>query len=264
MKKQAYFGPKEIEVISRLSYEKTNVITKEQFDELFKKSLLTRQIIYQLRKKGILKPINKGVYYFSPIESGPNGRRINEFLIPSILFPKGNYYLGFGTMYNYYGFTEQIFQTFYVLNTSIQRERIIDGKQFKLRKVKESKLYGLTKITIRDSDVIVSDRERTLIDLIYFPDPVGGLTKAFEIFTGQIKKKKADIKKIIRYAIRFPNITTRKRIGFVLETCGVSSQLLKPLRENLKDTSLITLYGSKSRKGSINTTWKVIVDDSQS
>lgn len=30
-----YFGPKETEVISRLSYEKVTLITKEQFDKLF-------------------------------------------------------------------------------------------------------------------------------------------------------------------------------------------------------------------------------------
>lgn len=257
------FGPKEVEVIARLTYEKINVITKQQFDKFFNKSLLTRQIIYQLMKKGILKPINKGVYYFSPIESGPIGRSINEFLIPSILLPKGNYYLGFGTMYNYYGFTEQIFQTFYILNTSIQKDRIIDGKQFKLLKIKESKLYGTVKIKIRDSEVIVSDKERTLIDLIYFPDPVGGIKKAFEIFRMQIKNKKVDVKKIIKYTLLFPNITTRKRIGYLLENCGVSDQFLKPLQENLKNTALITLYGSKSRKGAINTTWKVIIDDSQ-
>ncbi|MFH0940360.1 MAG: hypothetical protein V1840_00705, partial [Candidatus Omnitrophota bacterium] len=117
---EKYFGPKETEVISRLSYEKVTIITKEQFDKLVGQSLLTRQIIYQLKKKGILKPIIKGIYYYSPLESGPAGSRVNEFLIPSVLFPKGNYYVGYSTMYNYYGLTEQIFQTFYILNTSLQ------------------------------------------------------------------------------------------------------------------------------------------------
>ena len=47
-----YFGPKETEVISRLSYEKVTLITKEQFDKLLG-IFLTRQIIYQLKKKGV-------------------------------------------------------------------------------------------------------------------------------------------------------------------------------------------------------------------
>ena len=83
-----YLGPKETDVISRLSYEKITVITKKQFDRLFGQAISSRQIIYQLKKKGILKPITKGVYLYSPLETGPDGTRLNEFLVPAILFPK--------------------------------------------------------------------------------------------------------------------------------------------------------------------------------
>ncbi len=253
-----YLGPKETAVISRLSYEKITVITKEQFDRLFGKSVLTRQIIYQLKKKGVLTPITKGVYYYSPLESGPAGRRINEYLIPPLLFPKGNYYVGYSTMFNYYGFTEQIFQTFYVLNSAVQKERVISGTAFKLLKVSPRRLYGTEKISIRNGQVIVSDRERTLVDLIYFPDAVGGLKQAFEILKDQLAK--TNLKKLIQYAVRFPSVSTRKKIGYALEKAGVSQSKLRPLLESVKKTSLITLYGSKSRKGSINNQWNVIID----
>lgn len=257
-----YFGPKETEVISRLSYEKVTLITKEQFDKLFGRSLLTRQIIYQLKKKGILKPIIKGIYYYSPLESGPDGRRVNEFLIPPALFPKGNYYLGYSTMYNYYGFTEQIFQTFYILNTSLQREREICGITFKLLKVPASRMYGLEKVKIRESQVVVSDRERTLIDLVYFPDPVGGLKKALDVFTEASLSDKTDLKKLVKYAAIFPSVSTRKRIGFALERAGVPGSLAAPLLESVKNrNTLVTLYGSRARRGRINNTWKVIIDD---
>jgi predicted transcriptional regulator of viral defense system len=79
----------------------STVVTKDQFEKLFGGTALVRQIIYQLKKKGILKPITRGVYYYSPLESGPAGTQINEFLIPPILFPKGNYYVGYSNMYNY-------------------------------------------------------------------------------------------------------------------------------------------------------------------
>jgi predicted transcriptional regulator of viral defense system len=258
-----YLGPKETEIISRLTYEKTGIITTQQFNRLFGQNVLTRQVIYQLKKKGILKPIIRGIYYFSPLEAGPAGTRINEFLIPPALFPKGNYYVAYSTMYNYYGFTEQIFQAFYILNTSLQRERIIAGIPFKLLKVSLNRMFGLTKIKIGNSEIIVSDRERTLVDLFYFSDPVGGLKKASKILEIQLKTKKIDIRKLIKYAMLFPNISTRKRIGYFLEKSGVSRANLMPLIRNLRNTSLITLYGSKSRKGSINYNWKVIIDDTQ-
>jgi len=260
IKKQ--IGPKETEIIARLSYEKTTIITKEQLEKLFGKSVLVRQITYQLKKKGILKPITKGTYYYSPLEAGPTGVRINEFLIPSILFPKNNYYVGYSNMYNYYGFTDQIFQTFYVLNTSRQKERTICGIPFKLIRVSPPKMYGLENIKISGSQVIVSNRERTLIDLIYFPDPVGGLKRAFTILETKASSGKTDIKKLVKYAVSFPVVSTRKRIGYVLDKSGISEKILVPLRKSVENTSLITLNGSKSRKGTIDNKWKVIIDAS--
>lgn len=257
-------GPKEIQVIARLTYEKISVVTAEQFDRLFSFDInLRKQLFFRLKRKGILTPITRGVYFFSPLESGPFGRRMNEYLVPSILFPRGNYYLGYSTLYNYYGFTDQIFQVMYILNTSRQRRRVIGGVEFKLILVSPKRMYGCEKIKIRDSEIIVSDRERTLIDLIYFPDPVGGLSEAFEILKSQIITKQVDVKKIVNYACRFPSISTRKRIGYNLEQIGISDIMLRPLLKSVAKSSLWTLYGSISRKGTINPKWKLIIDDTR-
>lgn len=253
-------GPKEVQFIARLSYEKISVISKQQIEAFFGDSMQISQIIYQLKKKNILKPISKGVYFYSPIETGPKGTRINEFLIAPILFPKGNYYIGYSNIYNYYGFTEQIFQSFYILNTTRQKERLICDIAFKLIKISPNKLYGLTSITVEGTEVVVSDRERTLIDLIYFPNPVGGIKKATEILQNEVTSGKSNLSKIIKYAASFPSISTQKRIGYILDSIGIKNAYLATLANKIKQTSLITLYGSKSRKGKIDNKWGVIVD----
>lgn len=254
-----YLGPKETEVIARLSYEKAAVITTNQFDSFFSFPPEQRnQIIFRLKKKGILAPIKKGVYLFSPLESGPAGRNINEFLIANTLFPGGNYYIGYSTMYSYYGFTDQIYQTMYVLNTTVQRQRVINGVQFMMIRVSAKRMYGLEKI---NKEVIVSDKERTLVDLIYFPNPVGGLKSAFEILANQIKK--IDLLKFIRYASIFPSVSARKRIGFTLDKCGLNSKQLAPLLKSIEGTSLAVLYNVNSRKGRINKKWGIIENAAQ-
>ena len=254
-----YLSPREMEVIARLSYEKATVITREQFDRYFKFPKQVREkVLFRLKKKGILNAVKRGVYVYSPLEAGPAGSNVNEYLIPSVFFPKGNYYVGYSTMYNYYGFTDQIFQIMHVLNTSLQLEKRIGGMQFKMVKISPNRMYGLEKIVIRDAKVIMSDRERTLIDLIYFPEPIGGLKKAFEMLGREVRTKKADVSKLIKYAARFPNPSIRKRIGFILEQSGVSDKRLEPLLKSIKQSSLVTLYPSKSRIGRINKKWKVI------
>jgi len=254
-----YLGPKETEVIARLSYEKVSLVTKEQLDKWFGfPPELRKQIVFRLKKKRVLVPIKRGVYFYSPLESGPAGSRINEFLIPSVLFPQGNYYIGYSTMYNYYGFTDQIFQTMYILNTSLQREKVIGGMRFKMVKVSVKRMYGLKKLKIKNTEVIVSDRERTLVDLVYFPQPVGGLKQALRILEEQIKSKKIDIRKLVRYTVKFPSVSTRKRIGFVLDKAEIGDNILKPLFRSIAETSLVTLFPSSSRKGKINKKWMVI------
>jgi predicted transcriptional regulator of viral defense system len=254
-----YLGPKETEVVARLSYEKATVITREQLKDIFSfDQTLMNQIIFRLKKKGILKSIKKGVYFYSPLESGPAGSNINEFLIPPILYPKGNYYVGYGTMYNYYGFTDQIFQQMYVLNTSKQYQKVIGEMILKMVKISPKRMYGLEKIKIGDADVIVSDRERTLVDLIYFPEPVGGLKNAFETLKEQLVTKQIDTGKFIKYVLQFPIASTRKKIGFILDKISVSGKELLPLVKSVEKTSLGTLYNSKSRRGKINNKWRII------
>jgi predicted transcriptional regulator of viral defense system len=254
-----YLNPQEREVVGRLAYEKISIITKEQFDGYFNfPKRVGEKTLFRLKKKGILTAIKRGVYFYSPLESGPAGSRINEFLVPPALFPKSNYYIGYSTMYNYYGFSDQIFQTMYILNASFQREKTIGSMRFKMIKIPAKRMFGLEKIKIKDTEVRISDRERTLVDLIYFPGPVGGLKRAFEILKDQVNDKKTDINKLIRYTVKFPNISARKRIGFVLEQAGLRKKRLEPLLKSVKRTSLITVYPSKSRRGRINKKWKVI------
>jgi predicted transcriptional regulator of viral defense system len=254
-----YLSPREREVIARLAYEKVSIITLEQFSRYFRFPKRAREkILFRLNRQGILKKIKKGLYLYSPLESGPAGSNINEFLVPSVFFPKGNYYIGYSTMYNYYGFTDQLFQVMYILNTSLQREKAIGSMRFKMIKISEKRMYGLGKIKIKNTEVIVSDKERTLLDMFYFPEPVGGLKKTFEILNEQVKDKKVDVVRLIKYAVKFPNISTRKRIGFALEQVSLDEKELKPLLKSIKTTSLVPLFPSSSRRGKINRKWMVI------
>lgn len=164
-------------------------------------------------------------------------------------------------MFNYYNFTDQQFQTIYVLNPTLCQERVIAGLSFKFVKIPSKRMYGLEKINIKGREVIISSKERTLIDLVYFNKPVGGIKTAIEIFERFVKEKKCNLKKLIEYTVLFPNIKTRKQIGLTLEKVGVSEAMLRPLKKSVRNTSLISF--SNSRKGAINEDWRVIINDPQ-
>jgi predicted transcriptional regulator of viral defense system len=255
-------GPIEMNIVARLTYEKKTIVTVKEMDQLFSLSPEDRkQIVFRLKKKKILSPIKPGVYVFSPLEAGPEGMGVDELLIPPLFFPKKNYYVGYSTMFNYYGFTGQLFQTVYVLNTTKRMEKIICGLSYKFIKIMRNRIYGIEKIKIKDEEVNISSKERTLIDLIYFNKPVGGIINASKLFTEIVNNDKCDLKKLVKYAVFFPNIKTRKRIGLILDEAGVPENILKPLLKSIEKTSIGSF--NASRKGTLNKKWRVIVNDSR-
>lgn len=254
-------GPIESRIIARLTYEAKILISAEEMDNLFKLSAVDRaKVVSRLKKKNILVPVKRGLYVFSPLEAGPLGRGIDEMLIPPLYLPENNYYIGYSTMFNYYGFTEQIFQTLYVLNTSFNKKKIICGIAFKFLKISENKMYGIKTIKIKERDIMISDKERTLIDLLYFNKPVGGISVAADIFARIIQEKQCNLKRLIAYASKFPNVTIRKRTGILLESLGISEPDLNPLVKSIKGTAISSL--GKTRKGRLNKKWRVIVNAS--
>ncbi len=250
-------GQKEAGIVGRLSYDEKDIVTAKELDYYLPVDFKYRsKLVYNLKKKKILIPIKNGVYIFVPLDSVPTGRRISEFLIPPVFFPKNDYYIGYSTMFNYYNFTVQQFQTVFILNPRISKTRIIAGISFKFIKISPDKMYGLEKIDIKGKEIIVSSRERTLVDLFYYSKPAGGIYAAAAILKRLIKEKKCDIEKLVKFTIQFPVIKTRKMIGMTLEKEGVPETLLKPLEKSVANTSLISF--SNNRKGEIDEKWRAI------
>jgi predicted transcriptional regulator of viral defense system len=253
---------KEAELVARMTYEKKDIVTARELDGYLPREFAyRRKLVYSLVKKKILIPVKNGVYIFVPLEFVATGRRVSEFLIPSLFFPRGGYYIGYSAMFNYYNFTNQQYQTFYVLNTRISRERTIAGLSFKFIKVAVKRLYGLEEIDINGKKAVVSSIERTLVDLFYYSKPVGGPNAAADILMKIVKSGKCDIKKLIEYTVKFPVFKTRKLIGLTLEKAGVNEKMLSPLEKSVKKTSLISF--TDNRKGKINEKWRVIIPAAQ-
>ena len=122
-------------------------------------------------------------------------------------------------------------------------------------------MYGLQKINVENKEVIISSLERTLVDLVYFNKPVGGINRALDILKRELKKERCDIKKFICLAAQFPSIKTRKKIGILLDEMGYSDGDLAPLAKSVKDTAISSFTGSF--KGRLNKKWRIIINDSQ-
>ncbi|MDR2616711.1 MAG: hypothetical protein LBC22_02730 [Endomicrobium sp.] len=255
MKSKFYsLNSNETKFISWLTYDKVKIINNQELDRYLPKNYKYKNIfISNLIKKKVLSPIKKGVYMFVPIETLSSGTIVNPYLLPKIYYPKIQYYIGYFNMFNHYGLTEQIPKTTYVINPSVSGKKNISKFQFQFIKVKKEYIYGLGELNTRDGKVIVSDKERTMVDFIDKWNFQEAKTKIREI----LLNKQCNVKNFIDYAVAFPKIRTRKIIGVILDYAGISIKLSKPLYDSIKSSSLISVSKS-SRKGAINTKWGVI------
>ena len=168
------------------------------------------------------------------------------------------YYIGYFTMYNYWGFTEQIPQTVFVLNLRKNAQKTIGDVKYEAVKIDEKKYFGIQKIKIEDTDVCISDKERTLVDFVY--NPIGSFNNVAPVLKESIKE--IDLDKFINYLNRFPVVSVRKRAGFFLDEIGCGNTLLKKIKKSIgrQDTYVVLDPSNKSRKGKINKEWKIIVN----
>lgn len=248
----------EIYLISRAEFERCKLITTDFARKVFGDYRKSSNILDRLTKKGRLVQIERGKYIIVPIKAPNQLWSPNEFVVAKFWMGDVPYYIGYFTMYNYWGFTSQIPQTIFILNTKKSRAKTIGGIKYKAVKVKEEKYYGVKKIEVDGEDIYISDKERTLVDFIFKPMGTGGNLK------GVIKEniKKIDLVKFVKYLNLFPVNAVRKRAGYILEEVGCSENFLERIRINIgtKDSYVVLDPSKTSRKGKVNKNWGIIIN----
>jgi predicted transcriptional regulator of viral defense system len=248
----------EIYLISRAEFEKRKFITTDFVRTVFNDSRKSANILDRLTRKGRFFQIEKGKYFIVPIKAPNQLWMPNEFVAAKFWIGEVPYYIGYFTMYNYWGFTSQVPQIVFVLNTKKSRVKIIGGIKYKAVKIKEDKYYGVKKITIDGENINISDKERTLVDFIFYP--IGSFGNVGEVIKNNIKE--IDLDKFIKYLNRFPVNAVRKRAGYILEELGYPKKLLEKIKKNIgKRGSYVVLNpGNPSRKGKVDKEWGVIIN----
>ncbi len=248
----------EMYLISRAEYERQKLITSAFANRLFAVPKRAAEILDALARKGRLLQLQRGKYLLVPIKAPNQQWAPNEFVVAALWMGEVPYYIGYFTMYNYWGLTEQIPQTVFILNLRKNTKKTIGDVKYEALKIDEKKYFGVQKIKIEDIDICVSDKERTLVDFIY--NPIGSFTNVVNVLKGCLAE--IDLVKFIDYLNRFPVLSVRKRAGFFLAEIGCKDSALKKLQKNIgrEGTFVVLDPTNKSRKGKINKEWKIIVN----
>ena len=102
--------------------------------------------------------------------------------------------------------------------------------------------------------VSITDPERTLLDMFAHPGVFGTIRTGMETLERSIDL--LDLERLVRYALRYEVGALIKRLGWTLETLGVSTSLIEPLRE-YPVSRVCPLDPAGPAAGAIVTSWQV-------
>lgn len=243
---------REIGLLSRLEFEGKEIYTKDDIASFCGNRQKAAYLVKKLLEKKRLKKIIKNVYLFIPMKA-PGGKWAgNEYVIAKALVRGDNYYIGYSSVFNSYGFTDQVAQMIHVINERYSLIKKVGGIKYRLIKVSPGRMYGLESRRINKEYIVFASKERALIDAFDFFD----VKKAAGILIEQFGKMNVAL--LVDYAALYPVQIVRRRIGYFLEKLGVSQAALSKIDVGTKGYS--PLYDNGVKKGSVDKIWRVIVN----
>ena len=204
-----------------LEYKKYKIIKRAELMNLISKYYVSknpRYLIKSMLQKRRLIFFKRGNYIVIPMSSVGKLPGLSDFEINDYIFDNEGYYIGLNNAFNLHGFTEQIPSKLFVFNTKYSADKSILNYKFKLFKVKSNKLFGIVK-----DKYPYSDKERTIIDALDYPQYLGGLNEVLD----RIKSSKYDKLKLINYAMQYNSIKIMKLVGILTNSSKILTFLKK-------------------------------------
>ena len=230
---------------SILEYKKYKIIKRDELISLISNHKISKNPQYLIKSMLLKKRLvffKKGYYIVIPVSSvsktiGIDNLELNEYLLES-----SEYYIGLNNAFNFHGFTEQIPNKLFVFNTKYSFDKEILHYKFKFFKIKKDKLFGIIK-----NKYPYSDKERTIIDALDYPEYLGGLSEVME----KIKNSDYNKNKLVDYAIKYNSIKIIKLVGILTG----SSKLFNLLKEKKALNYYTTI--KKTRTKLLEKKWQI-------
>ena len=247
MKKTREFSglsPNQEKIMSILEYKKMELIPRKELISLIKSHIKIKDVvdlIEKLQAKKRIVSIKRGVYMVIPLRAIDKKFSLDNYQLVDYLL-KEDYYIGLYNAFNLHGFTEQIPTKLFVFNTKYSADKKILHYNFKFFKIKKDKLFGIVK-----EKYPYSDKERTIIDVLEYPEYLGGLSEVMD----RIKQVNYNKVRLVDYATKYESIKIIKLVGLLTN----SNKLLSLLKKKNALSYYTTI--KKSRTKLLEKKWKI-------
>ena len=173
----------------------------------------------------------------------------NKFLFQK-LYP--NTYIGLYSALEYYGTTTQRYNNLDLITQKTLRNQNIENIEIDFHKMKTELFFGFKKIPFNNTEVFISNIEKTIIDCTIFSSKVY-LSDINEFI--RLNKEILNLELILNYLQKIDSSTLNKRVGYLFELNGID---LNGLETNNKYERLNKNLGQSGTK---DTKWKLFINE---
>ena len=256
-------GNRENEFLMNFAGSDRNIFSFQQATEFWGSASNTRIAIHRLVKKGWLYQIEKGKYMIIPHEAGTERawsadtyHIASEVVQPAVI--------AYWSAIRHWNWTEQLPRIIYVQTTmrKSKARRTILGVQYEFVKINNKKFFGNVKQWYGNRSILVTDKEKTMIDCADDVRRSGSLEELIKAVIAGAKE--ISWEKMGKYSDQFPNGAVKKRLGFLLEAlvtelpCTAKNLLNKWRSELSAGISPLVSGGRKS--GKISKRWRILIN----
>ncbi len=255
-------GPREAEFLSIMA-EGGGLFDSGRAVRFWKSRAMASKKLYQLERRGWLARLERGKYLVIPLEAGRERTWSEEpYLVASALVQPA--VIAYWTAIRHWNWTEQIPRIVYVQTTSRKKAtgRIVLGVQYQFVTVPEAKFYGHIKEWFKGKPVVISDKEKTLIDCADHVERAGTIDELAK----SVKSAASEISwsRFGDHIRRFPNRSAVKRLGFLFENLvndlpDEARRVLQGCQSNLSAGVVLLQPGGRST-GRISTRWRIRIN----
>lgn len=249
-------------IIDRMSYLGKLTICASDLEKEFKYNKKKANLILsRLYQKGWLQRLSSGIYRVIPLGSD-NTDPVPEdaWAIAIKLFAPC--YISGWTAAEHWDLTEQIFNSTVVFTEKKLRNKnhSIAGLTYLTKHIPKKNIFGLKKIWSSNTNILIADIHRTIIDILGDPGIGGGGRHAIDIIKTYWQKKEADFETLVQYAEKLGSGAVFKRLGFVAEKImRLPERQLDKLRSKIK-SGIIKFDPDGPNSGYIVTKWGIRVN----
>lgn len=171
--------------------------------------------------QGWLRRVKRGVYVPATLDSLGSEHVLDDpwVLVPSLFAPA---YVGGRTAAEHWDLTEQIFNDIVVLTAQAVRHKSHrrHGATFTVKHVHERKMFGYKPVWRGRTKVMMSDLQRTVVDILDDPAIGGGIRHVADCLAEYFKRNDRNDTLLIAYGEKLGNGAVFKRLGFLAEQFG--------------------------------------------